>query len=70
MSSLKFHVQKEKARLQKYKLLFDQWLQDQEKQSGLHGLRKDGSHKGDPSLIQNISGKFSSNIREYKATNK
>ena len=61
--TLKFHVQKEKARLQKYKLLFDQWVQDQEKQSGVHGLRKDGSHA-------NISGKFSSNIREYKATNK
>ena len=63
MSSLKFHVQKEKARLQKYKLLFDQWLQDREKQNGLHGIRKDGSHA-------NINGKFSSNIREYRATAK
>ena len=63
MPSSKFHVQIENARLQKYKLLFDQRLQDQEKQNGLHGIRKDGSHA-------NISGKFSSNIREYKATNK
>ena len=63
MLSSKFHVQIENARLQKYKLLFDQRLQDQEKQNGLHGIRKDGSRA-------NISGKFSSNIREYKATNK